>query len=856
MALKILAIAVGLMLWIGPVHAERRAALIIGNAAYEHAPSLRTPVPDARAVADTLRHLDFDVLLGTDLDKIGMERLIERFVQSLPGTDVALVYYSGHAVQVDNQNHLIPISARIRSSAELSLETVPLEALFAYMRQNAKVQLIFLDACRNNPFAEQIVTPSRQDNAKAVGLAQVSTTGGALVAFSTEPGKVAFDGMGQLSPFTGSFVNRAREPRVEIRQALTRVRGDVIAATGGEQVPWDNSALLSEFYFIPPKPQPVFDKLAFVRARRAPDEAAVPLGLVAARQPEGGEVRVNIETAPRQGVLELDGRTLAAGGAFTGADLARLAYRPEDQGRAVADAFSFNIRDDFGNQGTGFVTVALEAAADEVAVASRPTPSLDLGRVVASATSTLGLGPNLKVAGPSLVAGDNAGQSWVRLITAPSGGLLKIGDRPLDRGRSMTLAELPKLAFLPSIGSNGQVSDAVFQVEAPNAGEIRLRIQVDIDACDRLAAFQFDTQGVVEGVPVEQLDARAALAACEAAVRDHPDVARFHSQLGRAYLALRRNADALRAFEQAASLGHRRASAVLGGFYLLGTLVPQDPARARSLYQQAADMGDVAAAKALGQMYYDGRGVTQDFARARELFEKGAHVGYTESMNSLGRLYSLGEGVTRDAAVARHFWEASAERGDIYGINNLGFVYLNGTDVAADPSRALTLFQRAAKLGHPQAPNNVGNILVRGKGVRANLDEAARWYRIGADRGDAWAAVNLGNMYRTGRGARLDLVAAARFYARGAGLPQLEPAKLGREAVTLLNTDTKLRALRSLLKSLESNRDAVADGNVLARATDLVAQRGPVQNTQDLDEVLIAVAKAEWLALAPRLDSL
>jgi uncharacterized caspase-like protein len=233
----IMAILLGLLCGLSPAAAERRVALVIGNGAYLRAPPLTNSVPDAQAVAETLRRLDFEVLLGTDLDKIGTEKILKRYVQSLAGADVSLFYYSGHAVQVDEQNHLIPTSAAIRTFGELALETVSLDTVLAYMRENSKVQLAFLDACRDNPFTDQAAPLARAGGNKAQGLARVSTAAGSLVAFSTEPGKVAFDGGGRLSPFTGSFVGRAVEPRVEIRRLLTRVRVDVVEATRGQQIP-------------------------------------------------------------------------------------------------------------------------------------------------------------------------------------------------------------------------------------------------------------------------------------------------------------------------------------------------------------------------------------------------------------------------------------------------------------------------------------------------------------------------------------------------------------------------------------------------------------------------------------------
>src|ERR1700742_1649456 len=187
-------VAFSLSFGIDAAHAERRVALVMGHAAYQNAPRLRTPPSDAAKVADLLRTLDFSVVVLTDLDKIGMEVAIRRFSPEINGADVALFYYSGHAAQVGDVNYIVPVSAKIDGARSLTLDTIAFQDVSSSMRQaGAKVQLLFLDACRDNPFENAFSPPQAQGASR--GLAKLTPANGSLIVFSTSPGDVAHDGL-------------------------------------------------------------------------------------------------------------------------------------------------------------------------------------------------------------------------------------------------------------------------------------------------------------------------------------------------------------------------------------------------------------------------------------------------------------------------------------------------------------------------------------------------------------------------------------------------------------------------------------------------------------------------------------
>ncbi len=133
--------------------AEKRVALVIGNSAYQHAPQLTNPQNDASDMASKLTGLGFVVVTGHDLDLAGMRRSIREFVGKVEGADVALFFYAGHGLQVNGANYMIPVDAQLRSNNDLDFEALPIELVLSAMERNAKVNLVFLDACRDNPLA-------------------------------------------------------------------------------------------------------------------------------------------------------------------------------------------------------------------------------------------------------------------------------------------------------------------------------------------------------------------------------------------------------------------------------------------------------------------------------------------------------------------------------------------------------------------------------------------------------------------------------------------------------------------------------------------------------------------------------
>jgi uncharacterized caspase-like protein len=232
--------------------AEKRIALVIGNAAYQNTPPLPNPRNDATDLAAELTGLGFQVIQGLDLDRAAMNAKIAEFADALGGADVGLFYYGGHALQFNGRNYLIPVDAKLATSRSLEFETVQLDSIQGAMEGDVQTNIIFLDACRDNPIARNLASSLRTRGLPVhSGLAQVEAGVGTLISFSTQPGAVAFDGDGRNSPFTSALVKHIKD-EAPITDILISVRNDVLTATKQQQVPWDHSSLRAQFYFKQP----------------------------------------------------------------------------------------------------------------------------------------------------------------------------------------------------------------------------------------------------------------------------------------------------------------------------------------------------------------------------------------------------------------------------------------------------------------------------------------------------------------------------------------------------------------------------------------------------------------------------
>ena len=222
---------------------QARVALVIGNASYAES-KLNNPANDAADMAAMLRDLGFEVVQKVDLQHQPMEEAIRDFGQRLRRAEVGLFYYAGHAVQVDGRNYLIPVGADIRAEKDVKFKSVDLGFLLAELADAGNpLNLVILDACRDNPF--------RSFRSLSRGLANTEAPTGTLIAFATAPGSVAADGAGRNGTFTRHLLEALQEPGLTLSQVLIRTRVGVLRETNRLQTPWENSSLTGEVVLRP-----------------------------------------------------------------------------------------------------------------------------------------------------------------------------------------------------------------------------------------------------------------------------------------------------------------------------------------------------------------------------------------------------------------------------------------------------------------------------------------------------------------------------------------------------------------------------------------------------------------------------
>jgi Caspase domain/Putative peptidoglycan binding domain len=258
MRLLIIALSViGILASSNAANADKRVAFVVGNGAYTNTAQLSNPPIDAKSMARTLRNVGFDVVEGTNLTRDQMtERLLE-FGRKAQGAEIAVFFYAGHGIAISGTNYLLPVDVDIKSEMDVKLgSAINVDVTLDQTMSDAKVKLVFLDACRDNPFAARIRSFAKSRAVSVqTGLAEMKSGEGTLIAFATGPGQTALDGKeGTNSPFTRALLDNITKPGVEIQQAMTRVRAQVNEETSKGQLPWGHTNLIGSVYLNPAEP--------------------------------------------------------------------------------------------------------------------------------------------------------------------------------------------------------------------------------------------------------------------------------------------------------------------------------------------------------------------------------------------------------------------------------------------------------------------------------------------------------------------------------------------------------------------------------------------------------------------------
>jgi formylglycine-generating enzyme required for sulfatase activity len=287
--LLLLASLFATLAWPHLAFAEKRVALIIGNGAYANATQLPNPRNDAEDVAAALKREGFETIVGIDLDQAKMQDTAIEFARAAREADVALFYYSCHAMQFAGINYLMPVDAKLSDEADLR-RMARVDDILADLQQAKNLRILVLDACRDNPFADQLKRSIGLTRAASLqrGLARIDTPEGMIVAFSTQAQRTAEDGTGRNSPYTTAFLKHIEEPE-EIGRVFRRISTDVYEATEHSQLPELALSMIGEYYLhgepsgapaspsqsSPPPPPVTNPALDAWNAAKATDNASV-----------------------------------------------------------------------------------------------------------------------------------------------------------------------------------------------------------------------------------------------------------------------------------------------------------------------------------------------------------------------------------------------------------------------------------------------------------------------------------------------------------------------------------------------------------------------------------------------------
>src|SRR5262245_56474162 len=234
------AFALSLLMYSAAAFAEKRVALVVGNGAYQHAAPLPNPMRDAKAIAQMFQMAGFDtVLLRNDVGNLEFKRALRDFFVVAKGADIAVVFFAGHGIQIADQNYLIPVDAKLAQDYDVTDEAISLDRIIEAIEPAARLRLVVLDACRDNPFLVRMQRRGATRQIVSRGLSKVEPIlNNTLIAYAAKAGSTAEDGPGENSPFTMALIKHIAEPGLDIRLALGRVRDEVLRNTRSDQEPF------------------------------------------------------------------------------------------------------------------------------------------------------------------------------------------------------------------------------------------------------------------------------------------------------------------------------------------------------------------------------------------------------------------------------------------------------------------------------------------------------------------------------------------------------------------------------------------------------------------------------------------
>jgi TPR repeat protein len=648
----------------------KRVAFVVGNGAYKAVPALENPKNDALAVSKALRKVGFEVVTAIDLDRAAFDKSVETFIRSLSDAELSVFYYSGHGVEVGGENRIIPVDAILATEASLEVETISLQTIMLQMRNNSRAQLLYLDACRDNPFSVKKFLVGADQIKKQVGrgLSKQDASVGSLIAYATEPGNIALDGDSINSPFTAAVLRHSFVANVDVQTALMQVTRDVWESTNEKQRPWSNATLVEPVFLngmlvkavkvdeTVAKIEPAAPKaeaevatkaVPETAAKAVPEVAAKPIEISAKRSTVGLGAQEVFEEAdvsklpvaakfrltkmPDSGTVSAAGETIAEGSELDAEALATLKFEPSIEPATIAPAIEIEATTEKGE----VVPVVVKENIDVNACDLEAAEPLDLQG------TQKGVLPN-----------------EINVEKALAACSLAVKDYPLE-GRFVY--QLGRAEFA---AKHLDVAYKLFET-ASAAGHIRALNQLGYMAQRGLGRAQsledanaFFKDAADKGDPYGMLSYGRNLARGRGVKAD--------VDAGLVYL------------NRAVEMGHTYAMNELGGMYLYGDPVKANPKRGIRFYEASMARGDIYGIRNMGDAYLRGLGVEKDAATALALFTKAAKSGHPSAPNDIGAMYFNGNGVDKNLDEAIKWYEQGAEKGDQRSAANLGWIFSQG----------------------------------------------------------------------------------------------------------------------------------------------------------------------------------
>jgi len=698
--------------------AAGRYAVVIGNAAYDHVPDLENAAADARAMAEFLRGRGFEVIERHDLDKRGFEALMRRILVSVRPDSELLFYYAGHGIQIGRRNYLLPVDAELDGAYDVHFETITLDSIVAFLSARSRKRVVILDSCRDNPFADaRLMTeidPSLFETRD--GFSAMSAPVNTLIAYATSPGRVAYDGAGDNSPFTDALIRLAAAERGrELGGVLSAVRREVYAGTDGLQVPWESSTLVEPFSFD----AGAGEARSVLAQLPAGGEAAPGGGAVRSAPPAdlwsvtGGPATGLRVEGPLERSVRLGAVVAPALGLGPDAEVRVEAVEVEEGGALAWRDGASPLTPETALDAAGLRGVRYEFAPEPVRAAADPAVHAETERFA------------LEIA-----EGGGTRRVEVELAMTPDPCDHEAGDwlDPEGVGVARYPNEIDPDAALAACRAavERQPENGRFHYQLGRALQAAERYEDARAAFERARALDHTRSLATLGTLVARQGAIAGGALAEAASDealalwlegvDRGDPYAYH-WLGRDLLRFgESDGEKLYGFElltRALELGHTFSMNELGYYFLREDSPNQEPRRGLRYLEESAAREDIYGYHNLGLVYDKGLGgIEPDAEAARRWYEAAAEGGHPFAPINLGRMHFEGRlGGGEDLVRAIEWYDRGLAAGGAWGGANAAWIIANRGPEGYAPADAAVRAAKAAALNDAEAAASARQVL-------------------------------------------------------------------------------------------------------------------------------------------------